>query len=124
MLIRFGFARGSELDDQWFIDQGYTLVWLGWEWDIPASSKTLLHFSAPHFRPDAPTNGLVRSEFVTDKSATRMPLGDRNQEGIPVAKAVALYMRDAADTPAKRIPADRWKVVDDGEAVELAAGVE
>src|SRR5580693_446885 len=41
MLSRFDFARGpSDFGDLWVLQQGYTLVWLGWEWDIPASNRT------------------------------------------------------------------------------------
>src|SRR5580693_8649525 len=41
MLSRFDFARGgNDFGDLWVLQQGYTLVWLGWEWDIPASNRT------------------------------------------------------------------------------------
>src|ERR1035438_3175129 len=90
MLSRFNLARGAnDFGDQWAMKQGYTLVWLGWEWDIPAANATALHFSAPHYRAGAPTDGLVRSEFTPEKSVASMPLGDRNQDSIPVGKPVA-----------------------------------
>ena len=35
MLSRFNFARGSsDFGDEWVMKQGYTLVWLGWEWEV------------------------------------------------------------------------------------------
>ena len=98
MLSRFNLAHGAnDFGDQWVMKQGYTLVWLGWEWDIPASNANALHFAAPHYRAGAPTDGLVRSEFTPEKSVTSMPLGDRNQDAIPVGKAVALYVRNSLD---------------------------
>jgi len=33
--------------DEWVMKQGFTLVWLGWEWDIPTSNRDALHFTAP-----------------------------------------------------------------------------
>ena len=125
MLNRFDFARrADDLGDGWALEQGYTLVWLGWEWDIPQSANRL-HFYAPRFRPDAlPAAGLVRSEFVTDKTVTRMPLADRTQEPIAVAKPVALYVRDAADHPARQIPGGRWKLSADGRSVDMQTGFE
>src|SRR5580704_9446473 len=52
MLSRFDLARGAnDLGDEWVMKQGFTLVWLGWEWDIPASNRGALHFTAPHYRP-------------------------------------------------------------------------
>ena len=46
MLSRFNLARGgNDFGDQWVMKQGFTLVWLGWEWDIPASNTSALHFT-------------------------------------------------------------------------------
>jgi hypothetical protein len=126
MLNRFDFARGAEdVGDGWVLEQGYTVVWLGWEWDIPPSARNSLHLIAPHFRADAlPARGLVRSEFITDKTVTTMGLGDRTQEPIAVGKAVALYVRDAADHAPRRIASDRWQVSADGKGVEMQSGFE
>ena len=100
MLSRFDFSQPGEFGDGYAMDQGYTLAWLGWEWDIPAEPKTLLHLSAPHFRPDAlPAAGLVRSEFVPDRTVTSMPLGDRVMDPVAVSKPLALYVRDSGDAP-------------------------
>src|SRR4051794_58518 len=35
MLSRFNFARGADLGDGYAMQQGYTVAWLGWEWDLP-----------------------------------------------------------------------------------------
>jgi hypothetical protein len=108
MLNRFNFASGSsDFGDEWAMKQGFTLVWLGWEWDIPASNRTALHFTAPHHRPDAPSDGLVRAEFTPEKTATVMPLGDRGQDAIPVGKPVAMYMRSGTDAAPRQIPVAR-----------------
>lgn len=126
MLSRFTFARGQadEFGDKSVLEQGYTLVWLGWEWDIPASNRTALHFTAPHFRPGAlPAEGLVKSEFVGDRTVTSFRLGDRTQDAIPVAKAIGLYVADQKGA-VKAIPAAKWKLSDDGQSVEMASGFE
>jgi hypothetical protein len=126
MLSRFDFARGgNDFGDQWVFAQGYTLVWLGWEWDIPVSNRNALHFTAPHFRPDAlPAAGLVRSEFTPAKSATVMTLGDRTQDAIPVSKALALYVRQGTDAPPKQLPSTSWTLGADGHSVEMRSGFE
>ena len=125
MLNRFTFARGGdEFGDKSVFEQGYTLVWLGWEWDIPASNPNSLHFSAPHFRQAAlPADGLVSSEFVGDRTVTSFSLGDRNQDAIPVARAVALYASDELGHT-KTIPAAKWKLSADGTRVEVPGGLE
>ncbi len=131
MLSRFTFGRGSDprsaqdFGDASLLEQGYTLAWLGWEWDIPESNKSALHFTAPHFRPDAlPAYGLVRSESEFIQTVTSMPLGDRNQVPIAVAKPLALYIRDSASAPARQIASDKWKLSAAGTAVEMPAGFE
>jgi hypothetical protein len=125
MLSRFNFAGGAnEFGDEWVMQQGYTLVWLGWEWDIPASNRGALHFTAAHYRAEAPADGLVRAEYTPEKSGTSMPLGDRNQDAIPVAKAIALYVRSGTETPARQIPAEKYSLAPDGRSVEMASGFE
>src|ERR1051326_4854696 len=127
MLGRFSFATSaSEFGDQSLLEAGYTLVWLGWEWDLPESAKNLLHFAAPHFRPDAlPAPGMVRSEFVPTKSVTTMSLADRlPQTPYPVAKAIGLFVLSAPDATPKEIPATQWKLSADGTALEVPSGLE
>jgi hypothetical protein len=125
MLNRFNFASGAnDFGDQWLMQQGYTLAWLGWEWDIPASNHSALHFVAPHYRADAPNLGLARAEFTPDKSTATMRLGDRNQEAIPVGKAVAMYVRAGSEGIPRLIPASNYSLGADGHSVEMRGGFE
>ena len=125
MLSRFNLARGAnEFGDQWVMKQGFTLVWLGWEWDIPASNAKALHFSAPHYRAGAPTDGLVRSEFTPDKSVTTMPLGDRNQDAIPVGKPLGLYARNGLDAAPRPIAPEEYTVAANGQSLTMPHGFE
>ena len=125
MLSRFNFTQPGEFGDGYAMQQGYTIAWLGWEWDIPAGAAASLHFTAPHFRPDAlPAPGLVRSEFVPDRTVTSMPLGDRVMDPIGVARPLALYVRDSGDLPARTIAPDKWKLAANGKSVEMPGGFE
>ncbi len=125
MLSRFNFAGGAnEFGDQWVMKRGYTLVWLGWEWDLPAASRGLLHFTAPHFRPEAPVDGLVRSEFTPEKSAVSMALADRNMDAIPVGKAIALYVRQGTEAAPKEIPPAKYSLAADGHSLSMQSGFE
>jgi len=125
MLSRFNLARGAnDFGDRSVMKQGYTLVWLGWEWDIPASNAASLHFSAPHYRAGVPTDGLVRAEFTPEKSVTGMPLGDRNQDAIPVGKAVALYVRNGLDAAVRQIPAASYSLAASGQSLNMPGGFE
>jgi hypothetical protein len=125
MLNRFDFSGASdEFGDQWVFKQGFTLVWLGWEWDIPASNHNALHFTAPRYRADAPTTGLVRAEFTPEKSTTTMPLGDRNQDAIPVGKAIAMYERAGSAGRPRLIPPGNYSLSAGGRSVEMRGGFE
>lgn len=125
MLNRFNFAHGAnDFGDEWVMKQGFTLAWLGWEWDIPAANRNALHFTAPHYRADAPRNGLVSAEFTPDKSGTTMKLGDRNQEAVAVGKAIALYVRPDTEASPKLIPAESYTVAADGQSLEMRNGFE
>ncbi|MBS1854619.1 MAG: hypothetical protein JST11_04585 [Acidobacteria bacterium] len=125
MLSRFDFARaGQEFGDDWLLEQGYTLAWLGWEWDLPAANRDLLHFTAPRFRADAlPARGLVRSEFVADRTVTSFSLGDRNQIPVALGRAVGLFAADSSGR-ATAIPASKWRLTADRTSVEMAGGFE
>ncbi len=124
MLSRFNYARGAaDFGDEWVMKQGFTLVWLGWEWDIPASNRTALHFEAPHYRAD-PSEGLVRAEFTPERSGTTMPLGDRNQDAIPVSKPLGLYVRNGSEATARQIAASSYSLGADGHSLEMPAGFE
>ena len=120
MLDRFDLA--GDAGGKWLLRQGYTLVWLGWEWDVPAANREGLHFQAPHFRQDAlPADGLVRSEFVPSRAVTSFPLADGGMDAIPVARPVALYVGDSAGRR-KPVPAAQWHLGADGKSVEMPGG--
>jgi hypothetical protein len=110
MLNRFCFARTShdptkdeDFGDKWLLDEGYTLVWVGWQWDVPNRPGVLRLEPAP-VRSDVPVPGLVRSEFIPDHPTKQMPLGDRGHTPIPLGKALRLLVRDSAEMAPVEIP--------------------
>ena len=61
--------------------QGFTIVWLGWEQDLPASPD-LLHLAGPVVDG---VRGLVYGDFAVPTRVTDVSLGDRG--AIPYAVA-------------------------------------
>jgi hypothetical protein len=118
LLSRFNFAApGREYGDQFLMEQGYILVWLGWQFDVPKEGHPL--------RLDAPScsgvAGLVRAEFVPDIMTSLMPLADRNHIPYPLAgKEITLTVRDTITGP--RQPLTGVTVSSDGGHIGLAAG--
>lgn len=128
LLSTFNYATGSkdprteaEFGDAFLLEQGYTLVWVGWQFDIPADQGNV-QISVPVI---GGLRGLVRSEFVPAGKATRFSLSDRGMRPYAVADPDApgtqLLVRDVADGPRRVIPRAQWKFVDNTQ-VEMAAG--
>ena len=118
-------GRGSvnmfNVGDQLLFDAGYTLVWVGWEFDVP--DRTQMKLYAPVLEG---VTGSVRSEILVDKPATIASLADRAQ--IPYAVAdpstATLTVRDKPTDGRTTIPRDKWKFDADMTHVELAGGFE
>lgn len=112
-------------EDQLLMDRGFTLVWCGWQWDIPEANKDGLRMYPPIATDNGKTiRGVVRAEFVPSERGTKMWLGDRNHVPYPVINDPKLTVRGSADGERQNIPAAAWKVVDSGLAVEMATGFE
>ena len=132
LLSLFDFARGStdprtpeDFGDNFLLSQGFTLVWIGWEFDVPATPK-LLRLEAPVATQDGkPITGLVRSEWTGDTRVTTIALGDRVQVGYAVADpedpANQIYVRDSYLGERRKIKRSEWKF-SDATHVSMEAG--
>jgi hypothetical protein len=119
------FNRGSdEVGDGFLMQQGFTIVSVGWQWDTPEIPGRL-GLKAPRLRGDI--TGLVRSEYVPDKSVGGFSLADRDHVAYPVADekdpANRMTVSDGPGLPKREIPRAKWRFVDK-KAVELDGGCE
>ena len=114
------FDLGANGADSMLMSSGFTLVWIGWEWDIPPR-EGLMHLYAPAIKGII---GPVRSQIVIEKRATSVSLGDRTQVPYAVAdtNGGTLTVRDDIDAQRTVIPRDQWHFSADGTHVEYAAG--
>ena len=128
MLTMFNFAPRSldpqseqDLGDSFLLEQGYTIVWLGWQFDV-ADQPDLLRLSAPTIPG---ITGMVRSEFVPTAKTTTMTLADRNHRPYPVADSsgATLTVRSRHNGPREPISNAQWKFSAPGE-VTMASGFE
>ena len=131
MLGMFNLAEASadpqaaaHFGDGLLLEQGFTLVWLGWQFDVPHQPE-LLRLYAP---AAAGVTGLVRSEFVPDRKTQSVPLADRTMIAYPVANpedlGLALRVRDRVEGARRTVPRDRWKLSADRTQVQMEAGFE
>ncbi len=111
----------ADFGDPLLFQSGYTLVWVGWEFDVP--DRTAMKLYAPVIRG---LTGLVRSEIIVDRRSTAASLADRAQ--IPYAVAdqasATLTVRDTPTGSRTAIPRDQWKFNAAVTGIEYEAGFE
>jgi hypothetical protein len=131
MLGMFNRARGSldptaaeEFGDGFLMRQGYTLVWLGWQFDMPMHPG-LVRLYAPKALG---VKGLVRAEFIPTIKTSSHTLADRDHlpylAADPNDPSAKLFVRDKVESPRTTIPRSQWKFSADRGHVEMAAGFE
>ncbi len=116
-------ARPDELGDGFLMRHGFSVVVIGWQFDVPREPG-LLGLSAPvATQGGKPITGLVRSDFHVDAAAPEHGIGDRDHVPYPVASendaANTLTERDDVIAPRRTIPRERWQFTRDGASVGL-----
>ena len=143
MLGFFNGAAGSldpsekrHFGDGFLLQQGFTLLWLGWQFDPPRSPGLIRLTTPVATRDGAAIRGLVRSDFVVKDRLVAHSLADRNhipyRAADPQAAENRMTVRDAANGKRQPIPRERWrfarmeegKPVPDGGSVYLEGGFE
>lgn len=117
------FGRGQgEAGDGFLLEQGFTLVWLGWQFDVPTEGARRLRLYTPVVKG---LTGLVRAEIVVDKTVTEHSVADRGHVPYPVLNpddpALTLTVRDRADGPRQTVPRASWRIVD-GTKIAMPGG--
>lgn len=110
-------ADSAYYGDAFLLRRGYTVVMLGWQWDILPGAAGL-HF-APPVAGDAahPITGLVRSDITIDAPTRTIPLGHRvgtsQALGYPVSdpldSANTLTVRDDPLGARRVVPRGQWQ---------------
>jgi hypothetical protein len=122
-------ATAAEFGDGFLLEQGFTLLWVGWQFD-PPQRDGLVRVYAPVAREadGRPIQGLVRSDFVPLETSKEASLADRNHQAYRVANpqdsATVLTVRDSVEGARRTIPRDQWQFGEDGLSVRMAAGFE
>lgn len=132
MLVTFQKASGSpdptteaEFGDGWLMEQGFTLLWMGWQWDVP-EGRMRMEMPIPT-DSGQPITGLVRGNFIPNAPTDSQSLADRGHRGYPVldresSENVMTVRANRTDTP-QVVPRDRWRFIGDW-TVRLDGGFE
>lgn len=114
----------AHFGDGFLLKAGYTLVWLGWQWDPPELPGRMRVYPPKA----AGIRGPVRADFVVTKRVTSQMLSDR--EHIPYLVAdpdnpkITLTVRDRVESERRVVPRTAWRFSADRRSVEMAAGFE
>ncbi|MBM3791899.1 MAG: hypothetical protein FJW35_16320 [Acidobacteria bacterium] len=118
------------------MNRGFTLLWLGWQFDPPAGGNLLRIYPPVAGGGERPIEGIVRSDFVPARKEFDHSLADRNHIAYPVSdpdnKFHTLTVRDTRDGKRRTIPRDGWKfarregdnIIADPTRVYLESGFE
>jgi hypothetical protein len=125
----------ADFGDAYLLHQGYTLVMVGWQFDIEPG-KGLVGFSAPIATDNgAPIKGWVRMPFLSDAAAPSVKYGAGYNTATylpidPANRSYRLTVREGTFAPPRLIPRDEWQfaraeagaVVADKASVHLTSG--
>jgi hypothetical protein len=118
----------ADFGDGFLMRRGFTVVWVGWQWDVPDRPGLLRLdpvFVTPNERTGGdPIEGLVRADNVFPQPAKVLALAHRDHRAYPVADPDdprnVLTVRDSRLGERRVIPRSRWsfaRLDDAGEVV-------
>jgi alpha/beta hydrolase family protein len=121
-------TSGAELGDALPLRLGLTLIWVGWQFDVPRRDG-VLRLDAPVATDDGrPIEGLVRSDWTVDERTVSLQLGHRGHRPYPVAdpehRDNVLTERDGRLEPRRVVPRDQWRFVEGDTRITRAGGFE
>jgi hypothetical protein len=134
MLATFQKATGSpdptkdtEFGDGALMRQGFTLLWMGWQWDVPERPGTMRMEMPVATENGKPITGIVRGNFILNERAATAPVADRNHKAYPVLDPASaentMTVRDDPTAKGTLIPRSKWRFTDGG-TVALDGGFE
>ena len=92
------------------MNQGYTLLWVGWQFDMP-DTPNLVYLYPPVVQG---IQGIVRAEFTPDRKEARYSVADRNHKPYTVLNPddpnLRLTVRDQVEGPRTTIPRADWHI--------------
>jgi hypothetical protein len=134
-------ARGStnptteaEFGDGFLMERGFTLAWVGWQWDVPPAPNVVRLFAPIAYGTDHKhITGLVRADFtpikpVTSYTLSHMVNGRNGGIGYDVSdtddERNELTVREEPEGKRTIIPRTHWQFGLDHHSVEIHTGFE
>ena len=117
------FAKPEAFGDGLLMRMGMTVVWCGWQFDVPDRPGTLRLRVPIAKHPDGTSiEGPVRSDHVAFEPARRIELGHRGHRPYPVVRPTSdehrLTRRTGRDAERVEVPRTAWRFTADLRAIE------
>ena len=120
-------AKETEFGDGALMRQGFTLLWMGWQWDVPERAGTMRMEMPIATENGQRITGLVRGNFILNERANTASVADRAHKAYPAidpnSAEHVMTVRDDPTAKGQVIPRARWHFVDEG-TVGLDGGFE
>ncbi len=120
------FARAAWRPDPTTVDDfgdalplrlGLTLIWVGWQFDVPLRDGALRLDVPIATEGGRPIEGLVRCDWTVDERVATLPLGHRNHRPYAIADPEhqdnVLTERDGRLAARRVVPREQWRFVDE-----------
>lgn len=122
-------TRPEEFGDGLLFQEGLTLIWVGWQWDVPERDGLVrLHVPLVRGAGGEPLSGLVRADWTVDEPTDLLPLAHRGHRAYPASDpgdpANVLTVRDGREAPREVIPREAWHFVAAEEGTEAGRFVQ
>lgn len=116
-------TTADHFGDGLLMREGITMMWVGWEWDVP-DREGLLRLHVPFARRvDGPIRGLARADWTVDAAAEVLELSHRGHRAYPAAdptdEANVLTIRDGREAPRTVVPRDQWTFLAPSEGPDI-----
>jgi hypothetical protein len=107
----------ADFGDGFLMRQGYTLVWVGWQFDIPRRSGLMALDAAPTLEQGQPVTSRISTLFTPNTADATYPLDDMGRYADttryppvdPTSPANALTVRDGFLGTPRTIPREQWQ---------------
>jgi Alpha/beta hydrolase domain len=116
----------ADLGNGFLLEQGFTLLWVGWQFDAPKRDGMLrVYVPTAHELDGRPIQGLVRSDFSTTQKAVEFSLPDTTYPLLdPKDPANVLTVRDSVEGTRRIVPRDQWEFTEAATGIRSAQGFE
>lgn len=117
----------EDFGDGFLMRHGFTLVWIGWQFDVPRREGLLRLHPAFAYGEDEPIRGMVRADAVFAEPTDLFPLSHRDHVAYPVAAPndprLTLTMRESRLARRELIPNGKWRLAerDDSDRIRPSA---